>query len=419
MKRILAPIAAAVAAAALSACAAPRAVLMPAPPQAMRKEAGAPAPAAAERTVPSAGKPASPPPEAVPGAKGAAASPSPPIPAPAEPIPDALMLYADACDRTQGAIARGTPGDAITSWTVLEDSKWGTDAIYNQGVLFQLVGNIDAAAARYARAVERSPGFEPALANLLGISLLRGDKAQMKSVLARAVPAGSPPSPQMLPELAVNAAGALLETGRRDDAAAILRNMRDRGRMTPGLAWNLAVLSFRNGDPAAARELSDKVPASVANLFPVVVSRFAWAREGENMPDLGPVPPAMAGMAVLSANLAAYAAYRAGDVAGAETILAPSAAAPSVPAQLLTNIGMLHAEQGRWSDARRNLERAVRDDPDLAAAWLNLGVFREIYEGNLSGARECYDNYVKLGGWRKEEVRKWSERLGQSASPQQ
>ncbi len=80
---------------------------------------------------------------------------------------------------------------------------------------------------------------------------------------------------------------------------------------------------------------------------------------------------------------------------------------------------MLQAEQGRWREARENLERAVAENPALAAAWLNLGIFREVYEGEAGRARECYEKYVKLRGSRKEEVRSWAERLGQASSSRQ
>lgn len=406
----------------LTACAAPRAVLMPAPPPEVRKEAGAPSAVTADR-----GAPAVPPgtatrADAVPGARdaeGARAGETTRTPVAPPALSDKLSLYTEACDRTQLAIGRDAPREAIPFWKAIEDSKWGADAVFNQGVLFQLAGDLDEAAAQYRRAADRSPAFEPPLANLLGIALLRGDRERTRSLLARVVPPGSVPSPEMLPELAVNAATALMETGRRDDAAALLLSLRNRGKTTPALGWNLAVLAFRKGDPRAARDLAGKISSDVARLFPVVASRFAWAEEGEKLPPLGPAPPGMAGMAALSGNLAGYAEYRRGNAAAAEKILASATAGEAVPAEILTNIGILQAEQGRWNEARQSLERAVRENPELPAGWLNLGIFRDIYEGNLPEARECYDNYVKFGGSRKEEVRKWSEGLGRSASPQE
>lgn len=406
MRRLLLAMSAGVAAAlALAACGAPRAILIPGPPSQVRKEAGAPPAAAAEKAAPAASQGERPREGAAPREE------SGPV------MPPRLPEYIEAYARTTNAIANGAARDAARYWKALEDSKWGTDAVFNQGVLFQLAGDLDAAAAQYARAADRSPGFEPALANLIGISLLRGERERMRSLAARVAPPGSPPPAATIPELSVNTAAALMETGRGDDAALLLRALGSRGAASPALSWNLAVLSYKKGDAAAARRLAKSIPKEVENLYPVVASRFAWADEGEKIPALGPAPAGMAGMATLSANLKAFAEYRAGSADAAERTLAATAAGASAPAEILTNIGMIQAEQGRWSEARANLEKAVRESPALPAAWLNLGIFRQIYEGNLAAARECYDNYVKLSGLRREEVRKWSEQLGQSATP--
>ena len=397
---------------ALSACGAPWTALIPAPPSEVRKEAGAPA-ASREDTPRETATPGG---RAAVGPRAAEAG-APPVAGPL--MPERLPQYLEAYEKTLQAIARGAAREATPSWRALEDSKWGTDAVFNQGVLFQLAGDLDEAAAQYVRAADRSPAFEAPLANLLGIALLRGDRERMTSLLARVAPAGSPPPSTLRPELAVNAAAALMETGRGDDAALLLRALRSRGSAAPALPWNLAVLSFRNGDPAAARDLARTVSPGVANLYPVIASRFAWAGEGEKVPALGPAPPGMTAMETLSVNLKAYSEYRGGSAEAAEKTLAPTASGKAVPAEILTNIGLLQAEQGRWGQARKSLERAVGENPTLAAAWLNLGIFREVYAGDVAGARECYEKYVKLAGSRKEEVRKWSDRLGQSASPRQ
>lgn len=402
------------AALALAACAPPRALLMPAPPEEIRRETDVPRPAVrAEDATP--GLPGKAPgPEAT-AERGQEARATTAV----QVFPERLTQYIMAYGDTQRSIASGAPLDAVPSWKALEDSKWGTDAVYNQGVLFQLAGDLDEAAAQYRRAVERSPDFAPPLANLLGIALLRGDGGQMKSLLARVVPPGSAPAPGTPPELTVNAAAALMEARRREEASLLLGSLRERGKATPALPWNEAVLAFRGGDRAKARRLADSVPPTVATLFPVVASRFAWAGQDEKVPDLGPVPPGMSLMEALRLNLAAYAAYRSGSATAAETVLAVAVAREPAAAELLTNFGIVQAEQGRWDAARTFLERAVRENPELAAAWLNLGIFRELYEGNRSGALECYDSYVKLNGWRTEEVRRWSERLGRSGSPRE
>lgn len=131
-----------------------------------------------------------------------------------------------------------------------------------------------------------------------------------------------------------------------------------------------------------------------------------------NVPETEPV------MAALSRNMAAYAEFAKGNAAGTERILAGEGTCEECPAELLTNLGIVRAEQGKWKEARAALEKAVKKRPDLPDAWLNLGIFREIYEGDAAGAVECYGKYVKFNGLRKDEVLKWVDWL-QPSQPRQ
>ena len=118
-----------VAALALSACATQKVVLAPTPPVEIRKE------------------PSSPP--------------------PSTPPPDYYRMYSEAIARTKEAFQRGSVKEAIPSWKALEESPWGSDAVFHQGVILHLAGDLDGAAAGYRRLADRSPVFEPAAANLL------------------------------------------------------------------------------------------------------------------------------------------------------------------------------------------------------------------------------------------------------------
>jgi hypothetical protein len=68
-------------------------------------------------------------------------------------------------------------------------------------------------------------------------------------------------------------------------------------------------------------------------------------------------------------------------------------------------------ERGKWKEARAELAGVTTAAPALPEGWLNLGIFRELYEGNGAAALECYRRYVTLGGPRKDEVGKWIEWL--------
>lgn len=369
-----------VAALALSACATQKVVLAPTPPVEIRKE--------------------------------------PSSPTPSKPAPDYSRMYSEAIARTKEAFQRGSVKEAIPSWKALEESPWGADAVFHQGVILHLAGDLDGAAAGYRRLADRSPVFEPAAANLLGIYLLRGNLRGARSLVDRVLPPGVEPAPDMLPELQSNVGAALVELGDPDRAARLFLAMRAQGGRSPSLSWNMAVLAYRNGDVATARRMASEVPPEVGRLWPVIASRFAWERESGKVSLPGDIPASEGRISALAWNLAAFEEYRKGNLPGAESILARKKEENANFSEILSNIGLLQLEQGKWKEARGNLEKAVGDNPGLPESWLNLGVYREVYEGNPAEALECYSRYVRLNGLRKDEVRQWIEWL-QKPSPQQ
>ena len=177
------------------------------------------------------------------------------------------------------------------------------------------------------------------------------------------------------------------------------------------------MLAYRKGDLAGARKFSSILPPSVAALWPVVASRTAWERETAKVPPLDGKTSGQPRYLLLSRNLAAYESWRKGDLAGSEALLSDGASMKTPPGELLNNFGIVLAEEGRWKEANAFLERTVAEAPDLPEGWLNLGIFREIYLGDVPGALSCYERYGKLMGGRKDEVSKWAEWLKKSSSP--
>lgn len=376
----------------LLSCAPKRIVLLPTPPPEVRKEA-----------VPAAAAP-----ESTPG-------PQPTIPpppaAPAPPPVDYAKRYEEAIVRTREAIERRAWRKAIPDWGKLEKSPYRRDALFHQGVLLQLAGDLDGAETIYRTLAEESPAFEPAAANLLGILLLRGDMEESGRLAARLLPDPASPAPGMLAELQANLAAVLVEQGNRERAARLFLSLRNRGIDFPSLTWNLAVLAFRRGDVAAARELSGRLPEETASLLPVAASRAAW--DPEEVPTIEHIPSTGRRMEILARNLRAFREHRKGDPGAAEAILRETNDG-ELPPELLTNLGILAAEQGKWKEARESFEEAVRKDPTLASGWRNLGIFLEIFAGDPEGARECYERYGINNGVHREEVLQWAEWLERS-----
>ncbi len=110
-------------------------------------------------------------------------------------------------------------------------------------------------------------------------------------------------------------------------------------------------------------------------------------------------------------------AWERGDLDNAAALLAGGISGKSPPGEYLNNLGIVFAEAGRWKEAKTFLERTVAEAPDLPEGWLNLGMFREMYPGDVPGALFCYERYGKLGGERKDEVSKWAEWLKKSSLP--
>lgn len=389
---------------ALSGCAAQKFVLAPIPPVEVRKdEAPSPGPAVGE-AAPS------------PGPTAGKAAPAAEVPKRID--PDYLRMYSEAIAQTKEASRRGQVKDAIPLWKALEGSPWRTDAIFHQGVILHLGGDLDGAADQYRRITEGAPVFEPAAANLMGIHLLRGDLHAVRALVDRILPPGMEPDADMLPELQGNAGAVLLELGDRERAARLFTDLRKKGRIPPSLSWNMAVLAYRNGDTANARRLASEAPPVVERLWPVLASRFAWEREPGKVPVPGEIPAAERRISALAWNIAAFDEYGKGNLKAAESLLGGRKDENAIFTEITSNIGLLQMELGKWKAARGNLEKAVGENPDLPEAWLNLGVFREIYADDAAGAMECYSRYVKLNGSRKDEVGRWVEWLRKS-SPRQ
>jgi len=375
----------------LAGCAPRAAVLLPAPPAEIAKVApAAPAPL-----------------------------PSPPVPAgplPA-PGPDYGRMYRDAVARTRELLAKGEGRAAIPLWVALEGSPFAAEAVFNQGVLLQLSGDVDRAGELYRRAAAPPLLSQPAAANLLGIALLRGNRETMRNLVDDAGRADAARSGERLPELSANLVAALVDLSRFDEAEALYRSVLKTGSTTAALPWSRALLAYRKGDLAGARQFTSILPPPVAALWPVVASRVAWEREPGKVPPLDGKTSGEPRYLLISRNLAAYDAWRKGDLKGSEALLSGGASIKSPPGEYLNNFGIVLAEEGRWKEAKAFLERTVAEAPTLPEGWLNLGIFREIYLGDVPGALSCYERYGKLEGARKDEVSKWSDWLKKSSSP--
>lgn len=337
---------------------------------------------------------------------------TPPLPA-----PDPARLYRDAVARTRELQAKGEGRRAVPLWVALEGTPFAAEAVFNQGVLHQFSGDVDRAEELYRRAAAPPLLSRPAAANLLGIALLRGNRETLRSLVDNAIRMDAARTGERLPELSANLVAALVDLSRFDEAESLYDSVLKTGSMTAALPWSRALLAYRKGDLAGARQFSSILPPHVAALWPVAASRAAWERETAKVPPLDGKMSGEPRYVLLSRNLAAYEAWRKGDFDGSEALLSAGASMKSPPGEYLNNFGIVLTEKGRWKEANALLERTVVEEPGLPEGWLNLGIFREMYLGDAPGALSCYERYVKLEGARKDEVSKWAEWLKKSSSP--
>lgn len=398
----------------LSACQAPVAkqFLLPTPPTEIRR-VDAKAPAASL-----------PPPVAAPAANATktqdnvvatdnAALPAPPPP---PPKPDWTGLYREAIGKTRLALSPG--GDrssALSAWRRLEESPYGGDAVFNQAVLLHLAGSLSEAESLYRRLAEGTPPHAPSAANLLGILILRGDHEGLGKLSSSVAPVGTDLS-TFPPELVVNIAGARFELGDTAGAEAALAALPADSRGTASASWLLALLDYRRGDAAKAKARAAALPTSTTSLFPVAASRLAWEDNTYAIPSIGDSTLPASRMDALRNIVMAYQEGSAGRTQAADNTLRKLAAGNEFDGEALSNLGLLALKAGRWGEARKAFETAARKPNPPAEAWLNLGIYREVYEGNAAGAVECYANYVRLGGSKKTEVQAWLDRL-QTSQP--
>lgn len=371
----------------LAGCAPRPAVLLPAPPAEIAKAAPAKAPGAT-----------SPSPASAPG-------------------PDPAILYRDVVARTRELLARKEGRTAIPLWIALERSPFAAEAVFNQAVLLQLSGDVDGAEALYRRAAAPPLLSRPAESNLLGIALLRGNRETLRNLVDAAGRTDAAHTGERLPEFSANLVAALVDLSRFDEAETLYRSVLETGTPTAALPWSRALLAYRKGDLAGARQYSSILPPAVAALWPVVASRIAWERETGKLPPLDGKTSGEPRYLLLSRNLSAHDAWERGELDRSAALLAGGASGNSPPGEYLNNLGIVLAEAGRWKEAKTLLERTVAEAPSLPEGWLNLGIFREMYLGDVPGALTCYERYGKLGGRRKDEVSKWSEWLKKSSSP--
>jgi tetratricopeptide (TPR) repeat protein len=175
-------------------------------------------------------------------------------------------------------------------------------------------------------------------------------------------------------------------------AAAMVRDLRRRGRFALGIAWFFAasvpvVVPTLLLNPLADRYLY--LPAVGAALT------LAWLI-AERLPEAASRPE-LAGPLMLGTGVACFALTSTNMMRFHDDVALFTAATQSAPrsARAQQNLGSALLTKERVAEAALCLGKAVELDPTLLAARVNLGLLEEV-RGNPNAAREHYRLAVEL-----------------------
>ncbi|PYV85955.1 MAG: hypothetical protein DMG05_21405 [Acidobacteria bacterium] len=178
-------------------------------------------------------------------------------------------------------------------------------------------------------------------------------------------------------DLRYRLAGSYLAQGKYQEAWPHLEEAYRRGLRHAGVLLQLARTRFAVGQDDRAAELLESVSQETSSpdllweigkllferllypqaLFPL---RKAW----EQKPGSYEVGMYLA--------LSHYLIKQYGE---SERVLAAIQAGPTPPLDYCILLGSVYARLGRWEQAQRELEKAIRQSPDRADGYLNLGLF--------------------------------------------
>jgi len=79
--------------------------------------------------------------------------------------------------------------------------------------------------------------------------------------------------------------------------------------------------------------------------------------------------------------------------------------------QAYNNLGILDMQAGQIDSAIEHFQRVIQIDNDYANAHLNLGILYEEYKRDSFKAYYHYQEYLRVGGRRADEVREWMKAL--------
>ncbi len=275
------------------------------------------------------------------------------------------------------------------------------EAIYNQGIAHQILGDGNEAKRRFLRATDLEPGFAPAWQNLGALSEREGQFQQAlnyyKQGLARTPDDG---------DLQVAVIGALRKLGRDAEAIEQARNAIRTNGDNIGAYNNLGLVYLGQGKLELAQfvyERAEQVvlgakddPLIQANLGRVYLAQEKKGAARDKLTKAISLNEALIAPRMALASL--YMDDRDWD-STIETLL-PALALEPDNASIQVNLGIAYRGQGKYEDAIKAYKKALELDPRQVDVYLNLALIYGDSMNSYGDAFAALDSYDKGGGTR-------------------
>ena len=294
-------------------------------------------------------------------------------------LDDHPNCYEALCALAEMAHAEGRLDEALPWFEALqqcpdfgEDGEHAADLLHACGVTHQQLGDDEAAARTFRRALEFSPNHLASLEDL-GRTLIRaGAWAAALQIFEDLVARSRSPVARAERELLL--ARSLEEVGQPDRALEIYRQVVSRFPENLEAQIHMARLLQSRGEWDRARACYESVLAS-----PEIEPR--WRGQARH-------------------DYADLLAKHYGDAARAVSLFSDSLADPG-PHQgpAARRLAELLGHAGRWTEAGTMLQRAIdleTSDDERALLWANLGRLTRDRLGNLAYARVCFESALEL-----------------------
>jgi len=257
---------------------------------------------------------------------------------------------------------RGGEGSAPTTVT----------AHTNLAAVLMQKGDLAGAERELAAALDRVPGYFPALMSLARVLVKQGRTAEAFDATRRALTQTKDPDPQAFAQMAMLAARA----DRRAEAGKLLDDLAARGESKAAIAAARGILAQESGDLATAERLYREALAADPAFADPLSRLFALARSRGSEAAL--LPLVLQGLevndrSVLHHNWMGLILERRGDPRGAERAFRRALEIAPDFAGTMANLGSLQGRSGRLEEAVVTLTRAVRIEPANLEARVNLG----------------------------------------------